>query len=485
MRRTYAFLNVVLVLNLAVAATGCQLTKQQHASQSSSSVKDAAYEEPNSSDNRAVATIQQLGFEVPADQAAAGQTPDDHAPRLLKIPEAPATQPNSDDQSPAASSGVARVRNSPARIPLPRRSAAPQAFTDARQPVFSDVRTVQFSPSEPRLELTADKKIIGGEQTLEARDRGEESYVGTASDRYPDEYIFDGGDRDHPVHYDDFSRHGLETEDTVAEFLDHRGKSHVRQTNRVAIYAPRFASVRTVSSPSGDIAIARVGGLQDSSYNSALRGKVGPDSYEANDQLRGVKRRSRASGVENKYGQRGVNNVRRLTEHTKLLNVYENNLFVLRGEFDQSTNARLAFGLKAAMHWTREQNPVVSAQSDATHQLETRFKGMEIVGTEEKHKRDGKLRIVKLADTKTAKPGDVITFVIRYDNLGDRELQHIQIVDNLTPRLEFIEDSAESDRGGDIQFDDNKEGSHVLTFKLDEPLPGKTGGVISFQCRVR
>jgi uncharacterized repeat protein (TIGR01451 family) len=359
----------------------------------------------------------------------------------------------------------------------------PLGTSSRAQAVYPDIRTVQFTASEPRRELTSDRKIVGGEQTLQSK--ADESFVGTNADQYPDEYIFDGGDRGHPVHYDDYNRHGLETEDTIAEYLDHRGKNHVRATNRVAIYAPRFASVRTVSSPSADMVIARLGGLQDAAYDSALRGKVGPDAYEHNDQLQGVRIRSRASGVENKYGQTGVDNVRRLTAHTKLYNLYENNAFLQSGKFDQSSNARLAFGLKAAMHWSRNENPVVSGQIDSSHQLEAKFKGMEIVGLDKKHLRDGKLRIVKLADTKTAKPGDVITFVIRYDNLGDRELQHIRIVDNLTPRLEFLEDSAESDRAGDITIDDNREGSLVLTFKLDDPLPGKTGGVISFQCKVR
>ena len=95
------------------------------------------------------------------------------------------------------------------------------------------------------------------------------------------------------------------------------------------------------------------------------------------------------------------------------------------------------------------------------------------------------LRIVKLADKKTAVPGDDIEFTIRYDNLGTREVHHIRIVDNLTPRLQYLDDSATSDRVGQLLLEDNGEGSQILVWELEEPLPGKTGGVITFKARVR
>jgi uncharacterized repeat protein (TIGR01451 family) len=90
-----------------------------------------------------------------------------------------------------------------------------------------------------------------------------------------------------------------------------------------------------------------------------------------------------------------------------------------------------------------------------------------------------------MADRSEARPGDVVTFTLRYDNLGPRELYHVRIVDNLTPRLELVLDSETSDRSGVVKFEDNQEGSLVLTFELDGALPPKTGGVVTFQARVR
>jgi len=60
---------------------------------------------------------------------------------------------------------------------------------------------------------------------------------------YGDEYLCDGGDRDLPVHYDSQSRLSLDTEDTIVEFTDRNGNERMKPSNRVCIYAPRFASV--------------------------------------------------------------------------------------------------------------------------------------------------------------------------------------------------------------------------------------------------
>ena len=92
----------------------------------------------------------------------------------------------------------------------------------------------------------------------------------------------------------------------------------------------------------------------------------------------------------------------------------------------------------------------------------------------------------------------MIRFTLRFDNVGERPLTQVRIIDNLSPRLEYIKDSAtlgftDEDektpaaeaRGGRITVDDNEQGSEVLVFELDEPLPGGVGGVITFQARVR
>ena len=77
-------------------------------------------------------------------------------------------------------------------------------------------------------------------------------------EQFPDEFVIDGGDRGDPVHYQSFLRYGVETEDTIAEYTDDEGASHVLPSNRVAVYAPRFAAVRTVQLPVEGFGVERM-----------------------------------------------------------------------------------------------------------------------------------------------------------------------------------------------------------------------------------
>jgi len=399
----------------------------------------------------------------------------------------PATQIRSQNQTSEPekfpvgdTSGVARVAPLPTNSPGPY----PQSSVVYGLPVLThsaghvqQTEAISFSYAEPRLAISDTGQVV--------QEPGDLSLLGNPHEQYPDEYLLDGGDRDHPVHYQGPYRDGLETEDTVTEYVDHTGKPHVKATNQVAIYSPRFASVRAVTTPSGETAIGRLAGMHESTRDSGVSNRVGPQRHTDSQRLSGVRVRSRASGVNAREGQLNTKNVASLTTHEQLLNTYEELSYFLRGEILQSNEARLAAGIEAATTWTRDENPVVIATLDSLHEVTAKFRLAEMVGIEDPRKDPGRLEIVKVANTSTAKPGDIVTFAIRYKNKGEREVTDVRIVDNLTPRLEYIDDSATSDRAGEINIQDNGEGSLVLTFTLDAPLKEKTSGVITFQCRVR
>ncbi len=69
-----------------------------------------------------------------------------------------------------------------------------------------------------------------------------------------------------------------------------------------------------------------------------------------------------------------------------------------------------------------------------------------------------------------------MTFTIRYDNVGDRSLTDVTITDNLTPRLEYVEDLRHQRPGRTLDTVDNGEGSKILKWAFDKPLEGRTGG---------
>ena len=302
---------------------------------------------------------------------------------------------------------------------------------------------------------------------------------------YPDEYLFDGGDRENPVHYDDYSRLGLDTEDTIVEYQTHKGNHEVKKSNRVAVYAPRFAAIRTASTPLSGTSIDALATTEDTVKGVGIDARTVISQHKQREQLEGIRMRSRASGVETEQQQGAVGQTALLGGHTKLTNLYQDTGTETTGQFEQSDEARIAYQVQAAAIWSRAQFPVIAIRSQSAHSSKSAVKPEEYVGIEDKRKTEGNLQLIKMADKKNAKPGDEILFTIKYENVGDFDVEGIKIVDNLTPRLEYIEDSATSDRAGRLIVEDNQEGSLILTFEVDETVKGHTGGVVTFKARVR
>jgi uncharacterized repeat protein (TIGR01451 family) len=364
------------------------------------------------------------------------------------------------------------------------------AYQQSAPSSAASAQAVSFTPAQPR--VPAPGGFPDACPPYYAGHPGHSGYPGHAwplavslPQAHPEEYLFDGGDRGYPVHYSDFARLGLETEDTIAEYTDHLGRHHMKPSTRVAIYAPRFGAVRTISALKSDFAVEKLAGAFDTAYGVGLSSRTAPTMHQQRDAADGVRMRSRASGLDAEAAQGRVDQATALLQHTKFVNTFQDLTFVRTGQFQQADRARLAYGIQAALTWTRDVNPVVMANLQSGGELISTFRGKELVGIEDDHKTAGRLRIIKLADKKVAAPGEVVTFTLRYDNLGDLEVFHVRLVDNLTPRLEYIEDSATSDRPGQIFVEDNHEGSVILTFELDDPLPGHEGGILTFQARVK
>lgn len=302
--------------------------------------------------------------------------------------------------------------------------------------------------------------------------------------QYPDEYLFDGGDRGYPVHFDDISMRGLETEDTVAEYLNEEGQRKVKPTNRVAVYSPRFAAVTSVSATLEDVSQDMLSEAAHHVPGMAMRGREATFAHQQRDRGVNLQMRARASGVKTEGIAGELQNPVAFDGHVHTTVVLEDLSFVHTGQMNKTDEARLAASIDSAHAWTRNQNPSIAAQSDSAGELRSKFDVQEMVGREDQNK-PGRLRIVKLADKKIAAPGEIVKFTIRFDNLGDRPVRAVVISDNLTPRLEYVDDSATCDRDGRLDVIENGEGSVILRWELAEPLPGRTGGVATFEARIR
>lgn len=330
-------------------------------------------------------------------------------------------------------------------------------------------------------------------QFVPAQDRLPASPFDTTADdgrtsialQYPDEYLFDGGDRDYPVHYDALGRAGVETEDTFAEFRDEKGRFRVKPTNRVAIYAPRFASVTTISQVAEDFSVGRLADNTSSSRNSSFRTRVTPSLQNKPEKLGAIVERVRGSEIKDRLRLLDSQNETRLAGNVHTLYPETYGHFVRTGEIRNADEAQLAEAMQSAISMTRAQNPQIVAKHESAGDIKSIFRDTELVGLKENPLAAGRLRIVKLADTHVAKSGDVITFTIRFDNQGHQPLSDLVITDNLTPRLQYVPDSATSDRAGRLVTEENGEGSLILRWELEAPLEGRTGGVVTFQARVK
>lgn len=301
---------------------------------------------------------------------------------------------------------------------------------------------------------------------------------------YPDEYICDGGDRKVPVHYSPGTREGLDTQDTIAEYQDDTGEHHMKPTNEVCVYAPRFGAVKSTTGSSVNLGIDKALGAYESVNGLAVNTRIKPNMEQQKEQINAAVVRSRASGLETEEVTLGVNQATTTVDHTKLENTNTDYGFTGQVNMDRWQTPVGFDGRQAAASWSREQSPVAVATDVGGTEVYSWFRPEELVGLEDK-KRIGDLYVDKSADKRDAVTGDIITFTIRFRNTGERPLYNVQLIDNLTPRLEFIEGTATSDRNGRLVVEDNQEGSLILKWELSEEIEGNSGGTVTFQAKVR
>jgi uncharacterized repeat protein (TIGR01451 family) len=301
---------------------------------------------------------------------------------------------------------------------------------------------------------------------------------------HPDEYLLDGGDRGLPVHETPAMREGLDSEDAVAEFADHTGKYHILPTNRVAIYSPRFGALAVSTGLETGVTVAGTASTVDSKTGEAFRSRVATTDHVQRIPSQSVRVRSSAGGFNAQQLEAAIHQRTTLIENRKLAGSVEGVQNENSMVFLKADAAIIGKQRQAAIAWTRDQYPVLTASIAGAQQVIARFIPSEMVGVEDR-RRPGRLLIVKLADKQTALPGEIVNFRIEFENVGDLELRDVRIIDSLTPRLEYIAESGNSDRPAALDVADNGEGSAVLTWSLNEPLPGKTVGIVTFKARVR
>jgi len=365
---------------------------------------------------------------------------------------------------------------------------------DARKQVFSQIQLVSFqaeeagtlvqpdsstfTPAEPRREIDPREEPCNRMETIAAS---------PFADIYSDEYIFDGGDRNAPAGYVAGQRSGFDSEDTVAKYTDHVGDARTSPSNRVAVYAPRFGSVRTVIGLQADIKVDKAAGAKDSQGIGNIKTGNAAQENVHDTMLSGLESRNRVDGMESATPAMQSRRTDSVEQNRKVDEGHEGRQYSSHGSMDRHQGFVLQQQIQNARSWTRDQYPVLTASTTNANQLKATFKVQQTVGLEDERKTKGNIHVVKLADHEMAQAGDTIKFTIRFENTGDFDVYDVSIVDNLTPRLEYLPGTAVIDgqHPGEVLVEDNGEGSSILTFDLDQPLKSHDRGEITFETRVR
>ncbi len=300
-----------------------------------------------------------------------------------------------------------------------------------------------------------------------------------------DEYLRDGGDRGLPVEVsEEWEINGLELEDTIAHYDTLDGETLVQPSNRVHIYSPRFGAVRQVVGLAANEQANRSAGVYSPvKLESPTIVQLVADNKQHIQAGRQVGRRL-ASAFRTKWGNGTLSDTVGPEAFQDAFRAYEDFQLIRTGTVAAGETAFLARGSQAAQAWSLKQAVQVILDEQAA-MAEVSDESLYSVHTVKSPPGKPKLRVVKVASTQFASPGDEVAFTIRFDNIGDQVIGNVTIVDNLTTRLEYIPDSAQCSVEAEFSTQPNEGDSLVLRCEVANPLPVCEGAVIRFRCRVR
>jgi uncharacterized repeat protein (TIGR01451 family) len=246
--------------------------------------------------------------------------------------------------------------------------------------------------------------------------------------------VYDGGDINLRAGFDKAGRLvGVDPTDTVAVYVDSKGNKKVVCSNRVALCIPRFIF---------------------------LRGDITPDVSAT---------------------------IRLPTAAVAVKTPQESG----------STSKTITYRQKAQVELALERRRPTSSTNIYGTAVQGTIKGLEIIATirssqiidglkkPARSEEDVPLIIIKWPDRHGVLPGELLTWSLRFTNPGKLPINDVSVVDNLTPRFEYVPGTSKTDRDGTFTFQPNEVGSSVLRWDFTEPLQPGESGMITFQVKVR
>jgi uncharacterized repeat protein (TIGR01451 family) len=303
-----------------------------------------------------------------------------------------------------------------------------------------------------------------------------------------DEYLCDGGDRGVPAAIGSDGRlGGIEPRDAVVRFdigLGERVQPRVLPTNVVCVYAPRFAEVRVttgthetidVQGPRAGIAIETSRLARSQALSRRLVQNQSAELARNRARASGFKGRVQTSEESNNRGPGGVENLTQLSSNRQTQGP---ELARNRQKAGLMKERVRLVGIKTA------ESPVVTGVVEGAGEMVRVWTLRNLTGVETPPNLPG-LAVVKRVSAAEAEPGDTLTFMIFYRNMGNTPIRGVAIADSLIPRLEYVKGTSRGPEGTAFTTAVNRVGSTELRWQLPGVIAPGASGHVSFQAIVR
>jgi uncharacterized repeat protein (TIGR01451 family) len=291
---------------------------------------------------------------------------------------------------------------------------------------------------------------------------------------------------------------GVRSEDAVAEYTNSAGQRGVVLSNRVCLVVPRFGIMRQEVPLDAVNHVTAPAGQQGVTGHNLLTGGQPLLSATGKEILGGVRARSRPSGeagttyliplarfevLDATHIYLGPAQALGTQEMLRLSEVERTNL-IRRVELARALSLPVGVASVHEIEGTSVVARIVAGPEMVKAVAETR-EVTSICAKEPPQAPDRPLCLIKWADREEAKPGEVVTFTLRYSAQGSQPLTDIAVTDSLSSRLEYVRGTAQSSRPAVFTIQENEAGSQVLRWEISGKLFPKESGVVQFQARVR
>jgi len=299
-----------------------------------------------------------------------------------------------------------------------------------------------------------------------------------------DEFLCDGGDRGEPIHFaGNGGLGGIDPRDTVVKFqADER--SRVLPTNVVCVYAPRFASVRASVGASEALTLAQTRTAEWLQRQALAAARQGTKKLALTQTSELNRLKAKAAGLSTRISANEHSEIR-------ILGGFDGTTAIVTHKVQQRVDRRVAItgpvavrqrikidGLKSA------EGPVATGIVVGASQAVMTWPPQEVASVEVPTKKPG-LAVIKRVDAEEAEPGDTLTYIIQYRNMGNTPIRAVSITDSLMPRLEYVPGSAQGPLDTVFTHGENRAGALELRWDLPGAIAPGTEGSVTFRAIVR